>query len=156
MACLEHQSFLSPRISFSNDFIDPNQTMIKRERSPAPPPDASDFEFSVSGHNMIAADEIFFKGRLMPLKENCTTQLQRMTLGDKLLCVDDDDDEKEVSRERPVRGPVRWKELLGLRKSGHGMTKKQEVERSPLGGRSSSFIISNVTASTNKASSQVI
>lgn len=149
MACLEHQSFMSPRISFSNDFIDPNQTMIKRERSPAPPPDASDFEFSVSGYNMIAADEIFFKGKLMPLKENCTTQLQRMTLGDKLLCVDDDDGEKEASHERPpVRGPVRWKELLGLRKSSHGMTKKQEVERSPLGGRSS-FITSNVTASIN-------
>ncbi|XP_068643734.1 uncharacterized protein [Aristolochia californica] len=129
MACLDtfkmdHQSFcptMSPRISFSSDFVDPDQK-IKHERLAAPPPDASDFEFSVSSYSMIAADEIFSKGRILPLRENCTNKLQKMTLRDELL--NDDDGDNDISP-RPPKGPTRWKELLGLRKT-HAVGKKLE------------------------------
>ncbi|KAG9450908.1 hypothetical protein H6P81_010873 [Aristolochia fimbriata] len=136
MACLDtfnmdHQSSfcpsMSPRISFSNDFIDPDQKIIKHERLAAPPPDASsDFEFSVSNYSMIAADEIFFKGRILPLKENCTTKLQKMTLRDELRNDDDGD-------ARPPKGPMRWKELLGLRKTtSHSHVGKKHVDGSSV------------------------
>ncbi|XP_068637304.1 uncharacterized protein [Aristolochia californica] len=146
MACLDtfnmdHQSFcstMSPRISFSSDFVDPDQK-IKHERLAAPPPDASNFEFSVSNYSMIAADEIFFKGRILPLKKNCTKKLQKMTLRDEL-CNDDDGGDDGISP-RPPKGPTRWKELLGLRKT-HAVGKKHEkidgsVER--IDGRKSTL-----------------
>lgn len=160
----DHQSYyggMSPRISFSNDLMDPNQ-MIKRERSPAPPPDASDFEFSVSGYNMIAADEIFSKGRLMPLKENCTSQLQRMTLRDELRIDDGGDSSDNAVPQRPPRGPMRWRELLGLRKSGHAILGRKHdkavVEGSPLGPRSGlgNSTTANVSAPKKASSSLVI
>ncbi|XP_058099972.1 uncharacterized protein LOC131244368 [Magnolia sinica] len=139
MACIEmfntdHQGLcapMSPRISFSNDFADAvDHHKIKRERGvgPTSSPGSSDFEFTVSNYSMIAADEIFCKGRLLPLKENCTTQLQKMTLREELLVGDDDED--DVSQ-RPPKGPIRWKELLGLKK-GHAVGKKHEKVNGPL------------------------
>ncbi|KAL5982444.1 hypothetical protein ACLOJK_016515, partial [Asimina triloba] len=138
MACIDmfntdHQPSLcaqmSPRISFSNDFADADHHLIKHERVATAQPPSTDFEFSVTSYRMIAADEIFFKGRLMPLKENCTSQLQKMTLRDELMH-DDDDDDDEVSP-TPPKGPVRWKELLGLKK-GPSFGKKHEKIDGPL------------------------
>ncbi|XP_077213768.1 uncharacterized protein LOC143848661 [Tasmannia lanceolata] len=131
MACVnmfntEHQTFcppMSPRISFSNDFILDDHHMIKHERSTAQPSDSSDFEFSVTNYSMITADELFSKGRLLPLKENCTTQFQKMTLRDELMNEDDGDD--DVSSSRPPKSPIRWKEFLGLKKN-HVLGKKNE------------------------------
>lgn len=146
MACVNmynsdnhHQNninMMSPRISFSNDFvIDSSGTSIKHERPMYRSPDVSvpDFEFSAGGdgsdscHTMIAADEVFFKGRLLPLKENCE-RMQKMTLRDELR---NDEGAREAynvpaaaatthqstTNSRPSKVPIRWKEFLGLRKA---------------------------------------
>lgn len=143
MACVNmynsdhHQNninMISPRISFSNDFvIDSSGPSIKHERPIYRSPDVSvpDFEFSAGGggsnstHTMIAADEVFFKGRLLPLKENCE-RLQKMTLRDEL---QNDEDgrgayvtaaattHQSTTTNRPSKVPIRWKEFLGLRKA---------------------------------------
>lgn len=140
MACVDmfntdHQNLcasMSPRISFSNDFVDPDH-MIKHERTTSTAPSSSDFEFSVTNYSMIAADEIFSKGRLLPAKESCT----KTTLRDELL--HGDDWEEEVSA-RPPKGPTRWKEFLGLKKTHHIASKKQDkgdasLERGVVVGR---------------------
>ncbi|KAG1342242.1 hypothetical protein COCNU_05G004710 [Cocos nucifera] len=134
MACInmfnsEHQGLcgvpaappMSPRISFSNDFVvDPPLA----PRGPPPPSDPN-FEFSVGSHHMIAADQIFFKGRLLPLKENqgyCTGPQRLTTLRDELRAHDDGDD----GDGRPPKGSIRWKELLGLRKAHCATGKKND------------------------------
>jgi hypothetical protein len=94
-------SFMAPRMSFSSDFV----------VQPPPPPSArgaapgdADFEFSLGGqhhpasgggHSMIAADQLFSKGRLLPLREA-----------------------PHAARPPTLRAPnIRWKELLGLKKA---------------------------------------
>ncbi|XP_077225093.1 uncharacterized protein LOC143858323 [Tasmannia lanceolata] len=115
----DHQ--MGPRISFSNDFIidTVDHHTIKPERSASQP---SDFEFSVTNYNMITADELFFKGRLLPLKDNCTNKLHKMTLRDELRIHDED---INGSLMRPPKSPIRWKEFLGLKKN-HILGKKNE------------------------------
>ncbi|KAL0384202.1 UNVERIFIED_CONTAM: hypothetical protein Sradi_2814500 [Sesamum radiatum] len=119
MACLnvfnneQHQGLyntMSPRISFSNDFADPLQP-IKLENSYREAPVSSDFEFSVPNYTMISADELFFKGKMLPLRENCT---KTTTLRDELLA--GGDDYEDVSP-RLAKGANRWKERFGLRRS---------------------------------------
>ncbi|XP_060194465.1 uncharacterized protein LOC132623694 [Lycium barbarum] len=152
MACLEmynqnnsddHNKQLysmSPRISFSNDFIDSNtnsssshhrqQMIMKNERSYRDAPVSSDFEFSVTNYSMISADELFSKGRLLPFKEGCSSgHSQKTTLRDELLNDDNDDD----FTLRIPKSSTRWKGLLGLKKSHVGskkIDKKNEDKRS--------------------------
>ncbi|XP_059644246.1 uncharacterized protein LOC132286010 isoform X2 [Cornus florida] len=129
---------MSPRISFSNDFVESNHSQYQHHtttirsgtsrEAPPPPPPSSDFEFSVTNYSMMSADELFFKGRLLPFKDSCT----KTTLRDELLVDDEDDDDVSM---RPPRGAVRLKELLGLRKS-HIRSKKSNkndgfVEKRP-------------------------
>ncbi|KAJ6419900.1 hypothetical protein OIU84_029927 [Salix udensis] len=90
---------MSPRISFSNDFAD-SQQIIRQERSSRETPVSSDFEFSVTNYSMMSADELFFKGRLLPFKDSGSSQMQR-TIRDELLVDDDKDD--QVSQ-RPRKG----------------------------------------------------
>ncbi|CAI9104343.1 OLC1v1002994C1 [Oldenlandia corymbosa var. corymbosa] len=104
-------STMGPRISFSNDFAD-SQYPIKHENSYREAPVSSDFEFSVSGYNMIPADEVFFKGKLMPTKNSAT----KTTIRDELLA-DDDDDLTDGASPRVTKGMSRWKERLGLKRS---------------------------------------
>ncbi|KAI4327460.1 hypothetical protein L6164_019920 [Bauhinia variegata] len=143
MACLdmynsEHKSHhcapMSPRISFSNDFVDA-QLASKQERSSRNAPVSSDFEFSVSNYSMMSADELFFKGRLLPFKDNCNNQIQRTTttLREELLV----DDEYEDFSLRPPKGSTRWKGFLGLRKSHIGSKKADKGEGSVIEGRRS-------------------
>ncbi|KAJ7971583.1 SKI/DACH domain-containing protein 1 [Quillaja saponaria] len=117
----DHCAPMSPRISFSNDFVD-TQLAIKKERSSREAPE-SDFEFSVSNYSMMSADELFSKGRLLPFKDNCNNQMQRTTttLREELL-VGDEDEDRDFSL-RPPKGSTRWKGLLGLRKSHIGSKK---------------------------------
>jgi hypothetical protein len=120
---------MSPRISFSNDFVDIQQAASsKQERSSRDAPVSSDFEFSVTNYSMMSgADELFFKGRLLPFKENYNNQMQRTTtLRDELLV---DDDEERVSL-RPPKGSTRWKGLLGLKKTHIGSKKADKGESS--------------------------
>ncbi|WOL19995.1 hypothetical protein Cni_G28797 [Canna indica] len=105
---------MSPRISFSSDFaVEPPAA-----RAPAPPPDPN-FEFAVGGDAMIDADQLFFKGRMLPLKESHGHYgPQRITtLREELLSGDEDGGQWE----RPMRGSIKWKELLGLKKSHCGL-----------------------------------
>jgi hypothetical protein len=151
MACLamynssEHKGhhYASPRISFSSDFVDLQQS-IKQERSSrdAPPAGSSDFEFSVSNYSMMSADELFFKGRFLPFKDNYNNnQMQRTTtttLRDELL-VDDDDDESSVLK--PPKGSTRWKGLLGLNKRTHIGSKKIDKGEGSAESKRSSLVI---------------
>ncbi|XP_027348509.1 uncharacterized protein LOC113860083 [Abrus precatorius] len=114
-----HRTPVSPRISFSNDFVDLQQATTKQERSSRSdaPAVSSDFEFSVTNYSMMSADELFFKGRLLPFKDNCNNQVQRATttLREELLV--DDDEYQDFSLRPPKGSSTRWKGFLGLRKS---------------------------------------
>ncbi|KAI4383400.1 hypothetical protein MLD38_009242 [Melastoma candidum] len=115
----------SPRISFSNDFVE--SQVCREARVPASTfPDAatagatSNFEFSVSNHSMTSADELFFKGRILPSYRG--SRMATTTLREELLVEDDEEGEREASM-RPARGNGsggggRWRGLLGLRKGG--------------------------------------
>ncbi|MBA0590513.1 hypothetical protein Gorai_019217, partial [Gossypium raimondii] len=113
---------MSPRISFSNDFVETQQVM-KQERNSREAPVSSDFEFSVSNYSMMSADELFFKGKLLPFKDNCNNQMQR-TLREELLAGDDDDN--NVTR-TPPKGSTRWKGFLGLKRTHIGSKKADKI-----------------------------
>ncbi|KAI9113483.1 hypothetical protein K1719_015410 [Acacia pycnantha] len=145
MACLEmynsehkghhhhhlHCPPISPRISFSNDFVDsPHASIIHQERSPRDAPVSSDFEFSVSNYSMMSADELFSKGRILPFKD---TQMQRTTttLREELLMDADEEEEYQHFSLRPPKGSsTSWKGFLGLRKSHIGSKKADKTEGS--------------------------
>ncbi|KAJ0641166.1 hypothetical protein HanLR1_Chr16g0624171 [Helianthus annuus] len=112
MACLNAQvnsekqgGFMDPRISFSNDFIDSNH----HDNTYTEAPVSSDFEFSIPSFSSNSADEVFFKGKLSPLKEKV------VTLRDELLANDDDD---MFINNKISTGW--WREKFGLRKSQNG------------------------------------
>ncbi|TKY55716.1 hypothetical protein E2542_SST20135 [Spatholobus suberectus] len=145
MACLEmynsehkghhhhhHCAPVSPRISFSNDFVDaqqatkPEQSSSTRSEAPAV---SSDFEFSVTNYSMMSADELFFKGRLLPFKD---TKRATTTLREELLADDDGDEGYQDFSLRPPKGSsssTRWKGFLGLRKSNLGIGSKSKVDK---------------------------
>ncbi|MED6170080.1 hypothetical protein PIB30_027403 [Stylosanthes scabra] len=113
---------MDPRISFSN-FVDA-QLAIKNEKNNIyreAPVSSSDFEFSVKNYSMISADEVFFKGMLLPQQ---SSNKKMVTLRDELLVNDeyDDDDEDNNNKVMPPRIPKtassRWKERLGLTRRG--------------------------------------
>ncbi|MED6167425.1 hypothetical protein PIB30_002394 [Stylosanthes scabra] len=142
MACLEmynsdqhhhkghnHHHHVSPRISFSNDFVDVQQAMKQQqERATSSRSEAasSDFEFSVTNYSMMSADELFFKGRLLPYKDNNKPQRAPTTLREELLLHDDDDDDSAFSLRPPKSSSssTRWKGFLGLRKTNIASSKK--------------------------------
>lgn len=117
---------MSPRISFSNDFADP-QHPINLENSYREAPVSSDFEFSAPSYTMISADELFFKGKMLPLRENC---IKTPTLRDQLLA--GDDDYEEIGLSRLAKGTSRWKDRLGLKRS-HSIVPKKAGKKSDGG-----------------------
>ncbi|KAK2665107.1 hypothetical protein Ddye_003681 [Dipteronia dyeriana] len=130
MACLNmynNEHSMDPRISFSNDFADTQQqeAVKKESNNYREAPVSSDFEFSVRNFNLIPADEIFFKGMLVPLKENSTNQLRKMTLREELL-VDDKCDKAALPRMMIPKGSGWWKERLGLKKAHINISKKSD------------------------------
>ncbi|KAG6468247.1 hypothetical protein ZIOFF_072820 [Zingiber officinale] len=105
---------MSPRVSFSSDFAvepPPPRAAVR------PPPPDPNFEFAVGGGNStIDADQLFFKGRLLPLKDSRHGQRPRAvtTLREELLSPTAGSGDWP---ERPLRGSaIKWKELLGLKK----------------------------------------
>lgn len=138
MACLDmynsdHKSLhrrapaTSPRISFSSDFVDIQQSLKYQEQRSAAPPvsSSSDFEFSVSNYNMMTADELFFEGRLLPYKDSNRTVT---TLREELLVEEeegDDEDDNDDASQRPTSRPGRWKGFLGLKKSHNNNASKK-------------------------------
>ncbi|GLU13573.1 hypothetical protein SLE2022_302020 [Rubroshorea leprosula] len=138
MACLDmynsehkgiHSSYaapMSPRISFSNDFVESHHghQIVKQERNSTPV--SSDFEFSVSNYSMMSADELFFKGKLLPFRDTCNNQMQR-TLREELLVEEEEDDMFQI---RPPKGSQKWKGFLSLKKSHIGSKKVEKTEGS--------------------------
>lgn len=160
MACLdmynnnsEHNGHpcapMSPRISFSNDFVDAQQA-VKQERVSRDAPASSDFEFCITNYSMMSADELFFKGRLLPFKDNCNnSQIQRptTTLREELLV----DDECEDFSLRPPKGSsTRRKGFLGLRKSHFGSKKGDKTEGSSDMGVGERRSRANVSSQVNE------
>uniref|UniRef100_A0A7N0TE62 Uncharacterized protein n=1 Tax=Kalanchoe fedtschenkoi TaxID=63787 RepID=A0A7N0TE62_KALFE len=130
MLNIEHQqssSFcpspsMGPRISFSNEFAD-SQQAVKIQSNYKEAPVSADFEFSISNFNTFsslnnsAADEIFFMGKMLPLKERKTT------LRDELLA--GDDGFEDLIPQAP-KGISRWKDRFGLmRRSGNDQKKSE-------------------------------
>lgn len=134
MACLNmfnndqpylYTSPLGPRISFSNDFSDTQHPIKKHETNYREAPVSSDFEFSVKNNNMTSADEIFFKGMLLPTKP-------KMTLRDELLVDDDDDDGFKDVLPRLQKSSGRWKQRFGLKRGDKSDgTLERVVEEKP-------------------------
>ncbi|CAH9124624.1 unnamed protein product [Cuscuta epithymum] len=130
---------MSPRISFSNDFVESgggggghyHPHFIKNERSYyRDAPVSSDFEFSVSNYPpaTTTADELFSMGRLLPYNETTVRSAaappnRPTTLKDELLVEDSD-----LSSFKPPKSSTRWKGLLGLRKSHIGSKRVDKVE----------------------------
>uniref|UniRef100_A0A0E0LVV7 Uncharacterized protein n=1 Tax=Oryza punctata TaxID=4537 RepID=A0A0E0LVV7_ORYPU len=118
-----HQLMAPPRMSFSSDFA----------LEPPPPPSSgpgrasmgdADFEFSAVGSRpMIAADQLFSKGRILPMLEASggggggrTVTLRDELRGHDTAAIAD---RHRRTAQRPAgSGGVRWKEMLGL-KRGH-------------------------------------
>ncbi|MCL7026817.1 hypothetical protein MKW94_001361 [Papaver nudicaule] len=111
-------SQMSPRISFSQDFVDVQRMNNTQRRDYyQSPPASSDFEFSISNnYTMMAApaDELFSKGRLLPFKDTSNSNTKKMTLRDELL---NEQSTSAPSSSRPPKSPIRWKELLGLKRN---------------------------------------
>ncbi|GAB2231696.1 hypothetical protein Droror1_Dr00010708 [Drosera rotundifolia] len=128
----------SPRISFSNDFVEAHTqgSIIRQERVNREGPISTDFEFNVSGYSMITADELFSKGRLLPLKQRGSPSTSpgigsiTTTLRDELLVDDDGEDDGggQGLSLKPPKGTARWKGLLGLRKTHIGTKKPEKKE----------------------------
>ncbi|KAL8251087.1 hypothetical protein R6Q59_034780 [Mikania micrantha] len=128
---------ISPRISFSNDFaesVHSRSQILKSTRDYSAPPVSSDFEFSVSSNAMMTADELFFKGRLLPFKDagGGSVSGQKTTLRDELLA-GEDDDATGVSFRPPKASSTRWKGFLGLRKSHIGSKRSDKGDGSRSG-----------------------
>lgn len=136
---------ISPRISFSNDFVDSashsnshshHHHQVMRAYRDAPV-SSSDFEFSVTNYSMMSADELFSQGRLLPLKESSSSQFHhKSTLRDELMVEDDRD--HDFSLRPPKSSSTKWKGFLGLKKSHIGSKKIDKTETSSGDKRSTS------------------
>ncbi|CAI9776319.1 unnamed protein product [Fraxinus pennsylvanica] len=134
--CIEPNS--SPRISFSEDFLDennfistcPNPLAEKKEREKA---FNKEFEFlsaNLTSQNMITADKLFCEGKLLPSWEmHHSEKLNKISLKAENAKEETDGTEtsnKEEARiswfldddpsPRPPKCTVLWKELLKLKK----------------------------------------
>jgi len=106
----QQQLMAPPLMSFSSDFA------LEPPPPPRPPGRAdADFEFSPAGSRpMMDADQLFSKGRILPLRE--AAPRPPTTLRDELRAAPD-------AADRGRRGPARWKELLGLKSRAHAQKK---------------------------------
>ncbi|XP_074561176.1 uncharacterized protein LOC141817427 [Curcuma longa] len=128
----------SPRISFSSDFL----MEVPTARAPAGSPPDPNFEFLVGSHPMITADQLFSKGRLLPLRDpymaGSSGRGGLTTLRDELRDKDDAGSASAAAsgygRERPPKGAsIKWKELLGLKKSRGSALKKIDKSEGAAG-----------------------
>ncbi|CAN8264089.1 unnamed protein product [Cochlearia groenlandica] len=166
MACLEMYNTnsssssgtpMSPRISFSNDFVEIRNETNKTTRTiplSKTLQGSDNFEFSVSNYTMLPADELFSKGKLLPFKE--TNQVQRTTLREELLVEEEEEDACDDTTTTTtnstnifsLKPPIfssssssssskgRWKGLLGLKRAhiGSKINNKQSQQETN-GGR---------------------
>lgn len=112
---------LGPRVSFSSDFAVEPPPVQNRAKSLRCQEEDVNFEFSVGSHPMMAADQLFSKGRILPLRDNggCFAAARPPTTLRDELCgggggASDDDERASAAGSK---GSGRWKEMLGLRKA---------------------------------------
>ncbi|CAN8327514.1 unnamed protein product [Cochlearia groenlandica] len=105
---MKYSSYTEPRISFSSGFAITKQEMSKYKEAPV---SSDDFEFGVKNFSVITtADEIFFDGMILPLKEEVISPTKRMsTLREEL---NEEDEDLERSKSKGTSGW--WRERLGL------------------------------------------
>ncbi|KAF8112291.1 hypothetical protein N665_0065s0068 [Sinapis alba] len=105
----QYGAYAEPRISFSSGFAASKNDMIKYKEAPV---SSDDFEFGVNNFSMItSADEIFFDGMILPLKEEANNTTKRMsTLREELS--EEDSDSSPRSKSKGSSGW--WRERLGL------------------------------------------
>uniref|UniRef100_A0A804PNG9 Uncharacterized protein n=1 Tax=Zea mays TaxID=4577 RepID=A0A804PNG9_MAIZE len=134
---------LGPRVSFSSDFAVEPPPVQNRAMSLRCQEEDVNFEFSVGSHPMMAADQLFSKGRILPLRDNggCFAAARPTTTLRDELCggggggggASDDDERASAAGSK---GSGRWKEMLGLRKAlcvgvggggGNGAPAKKEL-----------------------------
>ncbi|RZC45642.1 hypothetical protein C5167_038581 [Papaver somniferum] len=131
-------SQMSPRISFSLDFVDTqrmNNTTQRRDYYQSPPA-SSDFEFSITdNYTMMAApaDELFSKGKLLPFKDTSNNNTKKITLRDELLNDQSTGSTPSSSSSRPPKSPIRWKELLGLKRNRNNNNVSSKKPSSKMG-----------------------
>ncbi|KAG8047475.1 hypothetical protein GUJ93_ZPchr0008g13845 [Zizania palustris] len=117
-----HQQLMAPpRMSFSSDFaLEPPPTLPPSGLGRASMGDA-DFEFSSVGvRPMMAADQLFSKGRILPLREapGGGGGGRPVTLRDELRGYEAAaNGDRHRCAVRPVASGARWKELLGLKRA---------------------------------------
>ncbi|KAI4330622.1 hypothetical protein MLD38_028895 [Melastoma candidum] len=110
---------IGPRISFSSDFpVSDQDPRVGGGGGYREAPVSSDFEFSVADFSTASADELFFKGRLLPLKEAPTRSAAVATLRDELMADAAEEEAEFVSR--PLFPPMRWRGFLGMKKASVG------------------------------------
>ncbi|XP_010548025.1 PREDICTED: uncharacterized protein LOC104819584 [Tarenaya hassleriana] len=100
-------TYAEPRISFSNDMAATKHEMNKYKEAPV----SSEFEFGVKNYAMIPADQIFFQGVILPLKDKIS-QKKMATLREELS--EDDDDAGSCSGRKTKGSSSWWRERLGL------------------------------------------
>ncbi|CAN6217934.1 unnamed protein product [Urochloa humidicola] len=131
----QHQAappFMAPRMSFSSDFaVEPPPPAAARGGGAAAPVDP-DFEFSVGSHPMMAADQLFSKGRLLPLREAPHGVGGASGSGGRPVTLRDELRADERHGRVPRAPNIRWKELLGLKKA----PKKQAAAADAAAGTS--------------------
>ncbi|KAL8528673.1 hypothetical protein ACS0TY_006210 [Phlomoides rotata] len=110
----EKAPMMSPRISFSNDFAESSHN---NKGAYTDAPVSSDFEFSVNNYSMMSADELFSKGKILPLKPKTTT------LRDELRSQVD-----EFSSSKPPKNPTRLRAFLGLRRPKKSVKNSQDSD----------------------------
>ncbi|ESQ53682.1 hypothetical protein EUTSA_v10027139mg [Eutrema salsugineum] len=103
----QYGGYAEPRISFSSGFAATKNEMIKYKEASVSSDD--DFEFGVKNFSMITADEIFFDGMILPLKEETNTTKRMSTLREEL---SEGDDDSPRSKSKGSSGW--WRERLGL------------------------------------------
>ncbi|KAI4325520.1 hypothetical protein MLD38_030908 [Melastoma candidum] len=107
---------IGPRISFSSDFpVSDQETRIGGGDGYREAPVSSDFEFLVADFSIASADELFFKGRLLPLKEAPTRSVAVTTLRDELMADVAEEEAEFVGR--PSFPPMRWRGFFGMKKA---------------------------------------
>lgn len=87
----------------------------------------------------MTADELFFKGRLLPFKDSAAGSVigQKTTLRDELLAGEDDHSAGAgVSLRPPKASTTRWKGFLGLRKSHIGSKRADKGDGTRVGSAS--------------------
>ncbi|OEL31999.1 hypothetical protein BAE44_0006983, partial [Dichanthelium oligosanthes] len=146
---------LGPRISFSSDFaVEPPPPVQNRAMSLRCQEEDLNFEFSVGSHPMMAADQLFSKGRILPLKDNgAFAGRPPTTLRDELRGGGASDDDERASS--ASKASSRWKEMLGLRKAlcvgggGNGPAKKQ-ASSSDKGIADADMVVTTDMAASNQ------